>query len=104
MIAAVFGPSGSDRRMYSLFTLAVLLAPVGVLIARISLPGAPLLSNIIVGSLMAALVVCTMITLYSTARMVYQGLEDISRSRRDDDNWNNELDLDTNAPAGSLSA
>lgn len=105
MIAAVFGPSGSDRRMYNLMALAGLLTPLGAAFTRLWLPGATMPVSIIIGGLLAALAVCLTIVLYGLGRMACRNLaqttgcpDDASNTHHDDA----DIDTDLDAPARSL--
>lgn len=74
MMAALLGPSGSDRRFFTLVALTLLLAPLGVLVVRQVWPGAMMRDVLLIGSLSPAVLVWATVICYGVGRMAVEGL------------------------------
>lgn len=74
MIASILGPSGSDRRMFTLVAITILLMPAGCLLAKLTLDDLPLSEVFIIGCLGTALLMSLCVTIYGSVKMVIHGL------------------------------
>lgn len=76
MIATLIGPSGSDRRMFTLVALTVLLMPAGSLAAKFAFSDLSLSETLVLGSLGTALLVSLCVILYGCSTLVINSLRD----------------------------
>lgn len=97
MIAAIIGPSGSDRRMYNLIALALVLAPLGTTLAGKLLPESTSMTHIITGATGASLLVCMLVLVYGSCSMMIKNIKNITQQNTspagndEQSNWNTDL-------------
>lgn len=81
MIASLIGPSGSDRRMFTLAALTVLLMPTGALAAKFAFADLGLRETLTLGCLSTAVIMSLGVILYGCSTMVINGLRDGATSQ-----------------------
>lgn len=74
MIASILGPSGSDRRMFTLVALTILLMPWGALAAKIAFDQLPLYDVMVIGCMGTAIAMALCVSVYGCVSMVVHGL------------------------------
>lgn len=74
MISSILGPSGSERRLYSLIALTVILMPVMCALAWLVIPGITPADVAYIGCLGSGVLVWSSVILYGVGRMAYEGI------------------------------
>lgn len=92
MLTSLLGPSGSDRRMFTIVLLTLVLMPAGSLAAKIAFNDLPLRDVLAIGSMGTAIVISLFVIIFGCISMIIEGMREPNTSHVQTQSWNNDTD------------
>lgn len=74
MLNSILGPSGSDRRLFTLVALTIALMPAGSLIVKLAFDELSLYDVLAIGTMGTAVLMSVCVIAFGTVSMVVNGL------------------------------